>query len=33
MGKQLLKEHGEIEFQALGNAVSIAVMSAENLVR
>jgi len=33
LGKQLLKEHKEIEFQALGNAVSIAVMSAANLVR
>jgi DNA-binding protein len=33
LGKQLLKEHGKIEFHALGNAVSIAVTSAENLVR
>jgi DNA-binding protein len=33
LGKQLLKEHDWIEFQALGNAVSTAVMSAENLVR
>lgn len=33
LGKQLLKEHEFIEFQALGNAVSTAVMSAENLVR
>ena len=33
LGKQLLKEHAKIEFHALGNAVSIAVTSAENLVR
>lgn len=33
LSKQLLKEHEWIEFQALGNAVSTAVMSAENLVR
>lgn len=33
LGKQLLKEHAWIEFHALGNAVSTAVMTAENLVR
>ena len=33
LGKQFLETHDNIEFHALGNAVSTAVMAAENLVR
>lgn len=33
LGKNLLNEHDWIEFQALGNAISTAVQSAESLVR
>ena len=33
LGKQFLETHPTIEFHALGNAVSAAVMAAENLVR
>ena len=33
LGKQLLKEHETIQLEALGNAVSTSVQSAENLVR
>ena len=33
MGKKLLQEHDTVELHALGNAVSTAVIAAENLVR
>ena len=33
MGKKYLEEHEEVEFHALGNAVSTSVIAAENLVR
>lgn len=33
LGKKYLEEHDEIELHALGNAVSISVIAAENLVR
>ena len=33
LGKQLLKEHGWIELQALGKAITIAVETADALVR
>ena len=33
LGKKYLEEHEEIELHALGNAVSISVIAAENLVR
>lgn len=33
LGKQILKEHETIELHALGNAVSMAVIAAENLTR
>jgi hypothetical protein len=33
LGKKYLEEHDVIELHALGNAVSISVIAAENLVR
>jgi len=33
LGKKYLEEHDTIELHALGNAVSTAVIAAENLVR
>ena len=33
LGKKLLEEHETIELNALGNAVSVSVIAAENLVR
>ena len=33
LGKKYLEEHPEVEFHALGNAVSTSVIAAENLVR
>ena len=33
LGKKYLEEHENIEFHALGNAVSTSVIAAENLVR
>ena len=33
LGKKYLEKYDEIELHALGNAVSISVVAAENLVR